>query len=62
MNAQLDRKMPFSLEAEQSVLGSILIDPACLDTITSIVSIDDFYLEDAGHVLKKQKYRCGHPN
>ncbi len=46
MNAQLDRKMPFSLEAEQSVLGSILIDPACLDTITSIVSIDDFYLEE----------------
>ncbi len=46
MNAQLDRKMPFSLEAEQSVLGSILIDPACLDTITSIVSMDDFYLEE----------------
>lgn len=38
--------MPFSLEAEQSVLGSILIDPACLDTITSIVSSDDFYLEE----------------
>ncbi len=46
MNAQLDRKMPFSLEAEQSVLGSILIDPACLDTITSIVSMEDFYLEE----------------
>ncbi len=38
--------MPFSLEAEQSVLGSILIDPACLDTITSIVSMEDFYLEE----------------
>lgn len=46
MNIQLDRKMPFSLEAEQSVLGSILIDPACLDTITPIVSSDDFYLEE----------------
>ncbi|MCI8610311.1 MAG: replicative DNA helicase [Clostridiales bacterium] len=46
MNVQLDRKMPFSLEAEQSVLGSILIDPACLDTITSIVSMEDFYLEE----------------
>lgn len=46
MNAQLDRKMPFSLEAEQSVLGSILIDPACLDTITSTVSMEDFYLEE----------------
>ncbi len=46
MNVQLDRKMPFSLEAEQSVLGSILIDPACLDTLTSIISSSDFYLEE----------------
>lgn len=46
MNVQLDRKMPFSLEAEQSVLGSILIDPACLDTLTSIISSGDFYLEE----------------
>ncbi len=38
--------MPFSLEAEQSVLGSILIDPACLDIITPIVSMEDFYLEE----------------
>ncbi len=38
--------MPFSLEAEQSVLGSILIDPACLDTLTSIISSSDFYLEE----------------
>lgn len=46
MDVQLDRKMPFSLEAEQSVLGSILIDPACLDTLTSIISSSDFYLEE----------------
>lgn len=46
MDMQLERKMPFSLEAEQSVLGSILIDPACLDIITPIVSSSDFYLEE----------------
>ncbi len=46
MNVQLDRKMPFSLEAEQSVLGSILIDPPCLDTLTAIISTSDFYLEE----------------
>jgi len=46
VDMQLDRKMPFSLEAEQSVLGSILIDPACLDIITPIVSSSDFYLEE----------------
>ena len=25
-------KMPFSLEAEQAVLGSLLIDPGCIST------------------------------
>ncbi len=41
----LQKKMPYSLDAEQSVLGSILIDPECFDDIAQIVKIDDFYLE-----------------
>lgn len=53
MNNQLDRKLPFSLEAEQSVLGSILIDPQALDTVTGIISPDDFYLEE-----HKSIYSC----
>lgn len=32
---ELIKKMPFSLEAEQSVLGSILIDPECFPEIAS---------------------------
>ena len=46
MNSELDRRMPFSLEAEQSVLGSILIDPACLDLIANLIAADDFYLPE----------------
>ncbi len=46
MNSELDRRMPFSLEAEQSVLGSILIDPACLDLIASLIAADDFCLPE----------------
>lgn len=46
MTSELDRKMPFSLDAEQAVIGSILIDPASLDTVTGILSSDDFYLEE----------------
>ena len=38
--------MPFSLEAEQSVLGSILISPECFDTIADVVSQNDFYFEN----------------
>ena len=41
----LQKKMPYSLDAEQSVLGSIIIDPECFDDIAQIVKIDDFYLE-----------------
>ncbi len=42
---ELIKKMPFSLEAEQSVLGSILIDPECFNEIASLLKSDDFYLE-----------------
>ncbi len=43
---ELDRRMPFSQEAEQSVLGSVLINPASLDEITGMIRQDDFYLEE----------------
>lgn len=42
----LDRKMPFSLEAEQSVLGSILIDPEAFNEVANILSAEEFYLRD----------------
>ena len=41
----LSRQMPHSLEAEQSVLGSILIDSRCLADIIGIVKPADFYLQ-----------------
>ena len=37
------RQMPHSVEAEQSVLGSILIDSRCLTEIVGIVQPADFY-------------------
>ena len=40
------RKLPFSLEAEQSVLGSILIDPECYNVIAGILKSDDFKLDE----------------
>ena len=39
------RKLPQSLEAEQSVLGSILIDSRCLTDVIGILHAEDFYLE-----------------
>ncbi|MBQ8401130.1 MAG: replicative DNA helicase [Clostridia bacterium] len=50
MNDDLGRKMPFSLEAEQAVLGSILIDPACMDRLAGIISRDDFYMTEHAEI------------
>lgn len=51
MTDELDRRMPFSLEAEQSVLGSIMIDPSCMDNIATLISRDDFYLPEHAEIF-----------
>lgn len=42
--AEAGRTVPFALEAEQSVLGAILIDPEKFNDIGSIMTGDDFYI------------------
>lgn len=39
------KQLPQSLEAEQAVLGSILIDSRCLTDVIGILRAEDFYLE-----------------
>ena len=41
----LQRRLPQSLDAEQAVLGSILIENSCFEDVAQIISADDFYLE-----------------
>ncbi len=41
----MQRQMPQSLEAEQSVLGSILIDSRCVADVIGILRPEDFYLK-----------------
>ena len=43
---QTGRKMPFSVLAEQALLGSLLIDPASLVSVVDKVRPDDFYLPE----------------
>lgn len=45
MADEFNRQLPFSLEAEQSVLGSILIDPECFNEIATVIKAEDFYIE-----------------
>jgi len=41
----LNRQLPQSLEAEQAVLGSILIDSRCVADIIGVVRPEDFFLD-----------------
>ena len=41
----LSRQQPQSLEAEQAVLGSILIDSRCITEVVGVVKPEDFYLQ-----------------
>jgi len=45
MDELLNRQMPHSIEAEQAVLGSILIDPRCVNDVILMLKPGDFYLD-----------------
>ena len=45
MANDFNKQMPFSLQAEQSVLGSILIDPQKLNDVFNLLNENDFYLD-----------------
>ena len=48
----LAKQPPQSLEAEQAVLGSILIDSRCIADIVGIVSPEDFYLKQNRQIFE----------
>ena len=45
MDELIVKQLPHSVEAEQAVLGSILIDSRCLTDVIGIVRPEDFYLK-----------------
>lgn len=44
--------MPFSLEAEQSVLGAVLVDSSCLTTVMEYIKPECFYDNDTRGFLR----------
>ena len=46
------RQVPQSLEAEQAVLGSILIDSRCITDVVGTVQPEDFYLEQNREIFE----------
>lgn len=45
-------RLPYSMEAEQAVLGSILIDPACLNDIAVKIKTEYFYIPNHREIYK----------
>ena len=49
-NSSIIKQMPVSIEAEQALLGSIIINPESFDRIGGMINVDDFYLEEHKHI------------
>ena len=45
MDELLSRRAPHSAEAEQAVIGSLLIDPRCVPDVLAIIKSADFYVQ-----------------
>ena len=45
MDELMGRRVPYSREAEQAVLGAMLIDPACIPDVIGQVKTDEFYID-----------------
>ena len=48
----LSRQVPQSLEAEQAVLGSILIDSRCITEVVGLIRPEDFYQEQNREIFE----------
>lgn len=48
------RKMPYSVEAEQAILGTIIVDPMRYDDVSHL-SADEFYLEQHKQIFSAMK-------
>ena len=46
MAVEIGRKLPASVEAEQALLGAILIKPTVFEDVTGTVYADDFYIDE----------------
>ena len=46
MDSGIVRQMPISIEAEQALLGSIIVDPDSFDKVSGFIFAEDFYVEE----------------
>lgn len=64
MDSSFSGGVPFSLEAEQSVLGAILLDPECLTIVMEILPREEYFYavnNKAIYSVLLQKFTMGQP-
>ena len=52
MENPLDKQMPFSDEAEKSVLGALFLDPQKMPTVQGIINEADFYKQRHQYIFQ----------
>ena len=52
MDELISRQMPHSVEAEQAVLGSVLIDERCIPQVMEALKPEDFYLRQNREIFE----------
>ena len=60
MDELLGRKTPYSSEAEQAVIGSILLDPHCFSDVIEKLRGDEFYFEQNREIFETISYMYSH--
>ncbi len=52
MDELLSRQLPHSIEAEQAVLGAMLIDSRCISDVIEILRPEDFFMTQNRHIFE----------
>lgn len=50
MDANIVKQMPVSVEAEQALLGSLIVNPDSFDKVGGIITAEDFFVEEHKHI------------
>ena len=52
MDNNIIKQIPANIEAEQALLGSIIISPDSFDRVSGMINAEDFYLEEHKHIYR----------
>ena len=50
MDTSIIKQLPASIEAEQALLGAIIVDPDSFDKVGGMISAEDFYVDEHKHI------------